>query len=54
MRTGQEGPQKYRGVFDVIEKKEPNQRKSLSGYDLGKSQCSSRPREKDAALIEAR
>lgn len=52
MRTGQEGPQKYRQVFNVIEKKKPNERKLLNGYDLGKSQCSSRPREKDVALIE--
>lgn len=36
----------------MIEKKKPNERKFLNGYDLGKSQCSSRPREKDVALIE--
>jgi len=52
MRTSQGGPQKYRQVFDAIEKKKPNERKFLNGYGLGKSQCSSRPREKDVALIE--
>lgn len=50
MRTGQGGAQKHRQVFDAIEKKKPNE--VLNGCDLGKSQCSSRPREKEVALIE--
>lgn len=35
LRTGQEGPQKHRQVFDVIGKKKPNERKFSEWIGFG-------------------